>query len=328
MSFFGFLLGLGLTAASLACATALLVAAFAPLAGAMTRSSARRADLALLGGLLPGVVAIVGTSLAALPAALAGLGLASDHCLQHDHHWHLCPEHLGGFPPWMALCGAAAIAIAVARAGVRLVDGHSQRRLVRAVVGVGERSRLEDGTAVVVVDGPPTLLHAAGDVVIASRTLLDTLSDASRRAALSHEAAHVRRGDSRWLMCLSVAAALAPPGFGAWMLRLYRQAAEEAADEEAAAVVGTVAVAAAVLDVSRLRARSVLDGLPAVDGADLERRVVRLLDLTPRRSRSGAVVVVTALAVLAVAAAPFFDDVHHLAESALASVERARHQGT
>ncbi len=326
MSVLGFFLGLALTAAALSAATSLLVAAACRVVGVLRLSSARRADVALLGGLLPGVVGVVGASLAGLPAFLAIAGLGADHCLQHDHHWHLCPAHLAGLPPWMALCGAAAAAFVVGRAVVVIVERHQQQQLLRAVVDMGARSTLDDGSVVVTVDGPPTLLHAADGFVIASRSLLELLSVSSRQASLQHEAAHLRRGDSRWLFVLSLAASLAPPLFGTWMARVYRQAAEEAADEEAAAVVGVVDVAAAVIDVSRLRQRSVLECLPAVDGADLERRVLRLLSLTPRPRRSGAVVVVVALAAGVLAVTPFFNDVHHLAESALAHVESARHQ--
>jgi Zn-dependent protease with chaperone function len=321
MSGLGFLLALAFTAAVLSSMAALLVAAFAPLVRLMRLSSARRADLALLGGLVPGVAAVVGTGLAAVPALLSLFGLLSDHCLDHDHHGHLCPAHLANLPPWMAFVGAGVAAAAVASGTQRFVETMRQQRLVRAAALVGAQAQTDDGTAMVVLDGPPTLLHAANGFVIASGSLLAALTEGSRRAALAHEAAHVRRGDSRFLALLSLAAALAPPGFGSRMQRAFRQAAEEAADEEAACTVGGVDVAAAVVDVSRLRQRSLLEALPAIDGAELERRVHRLLALTPRPQQSGGFVVISALVAFAVVAAPFFDDVHHLVETALSHFE-------
>ena len=328
MSTFGFFLGLALTGATLASLAALVVVTLAPLAALARLDSARRADLLVFCGLLPAVVGVVGMGLTALPALLALAGVSADHCLQHNHHGHLCPVHLTALPPWMASCGGIVAAVAVARVARLLVAQQQQRRLLRAAALIGARSCLDDGTPLVVIDGPPTLLHAGHEFIVASRALLERLHPRSCRAALAHEAAHVRRDDSRWLMRLAVAGALAPPGFGGWLLRRYRQAAEEAADEAAAVVVGVVDVAAAVVDVSRLRQRSALEGLPALDGANLERRIRRLLTLTPRPRRSGAAVVVGVLLAATLAAVPFFDDIHHLAETALAQVERARHVPT
>jgi hypothetical protein len=93
------------------------------------------------------------------------------------------------------------------------------------------------------------------------------------------------------------------------MQRLYRQAAEEAADEAAAVVVGGVDVAAAVVEVSRVRLRlqrQALLGLPAIDGGDLTARIERLLATEPRARRSGAPVVVATLLLASLAVAPFF----------------------
>ena len=323
-------LGLALIGAVLALVGAALVAVALPVAVAVVRpGSARRADLALLGGLLPAVMAVVGMALVAGPSLLAVFSVAADHCLQHSHHGHLCPIHLQGLSPWLVVVGGAVTVAVLGRLGRRLRARVQQRRLVLASSLLGDHQRLADGTTLVVLDGPPTLLHAADDVVIASKSLLDGLSARSLQAALAHEAAHVRRGDSRWLQRLSLAAALSPPVFGAWMQRLYRQAAEEAADEAAAVVVGAVDVAAAVVEVSRVRLRlqrQALVDLPAIDGGDLTVRIERLLAIEPRARRSGAPVVMATLLLATLAVAPFFDRVHHLAETALAHVERPSHQ--
>lgn len=326
----GFGLGLAVIGAVAAIVAAGLVAVALPAVVALTKpGSARRADLALLGGLLPAVTAVVAMALVAGPSLLALVTLADDHCLQHDHHGHLCPIHLQGLVPWLAVVGGVIAASVLGRLALRLVARVRQRRLVLASSLVGDHHRLADGTTVVLLDGPPTLLHAADDVILASKSLLEGLSAQSVQAALAHEAAHVRRGDSRWLHRLSVASALSPPLFGAWMQRVYRQAAEEAADEAAAVVVGAVDVAAAVVEVSRVRLRlqrQALVDLPAIDGGDLTVRIERLLGLEPRDRRSGAPVVMALLLLATIAVAPFFDRVHHLAETALAHVERPRHQ--
>ncbi len=323
MSMLGFVLGLVAVAATSATLAAVVGAVAVGAARRSPLSAARRADVALFAALGPAVVALVVVVLVALPALLAQRGLAADHCLQHDHHGHLCPTHLTGLSSWLAAVAAVAAAAAVLRLALRLADLGRQRALLRVAVGLGEQSILDDDTTLVTLEGPPTLLHAASSVVVASRALLTQLSPASRRAALAHEAAHVRRGDARCLSLLSLATSLAPPIFDTWIQRGFRQAAEEAADENAAAVVGVFDLAGAVVDVSRLRLRSSLDVLPAIDGGDVEGRVERLLRLNPRARRSGAAVVVGALTALSLATLPFFDDVHHLAETALAELEPA-----
>ncbi len=316
MSVFAFALGLVFVGAVLSTSVAVVGFGVAAASSLLPVSAARRADLFFLLGLAPALVGLFGMVLVALPSLLAGAGLAADHCLTHDHHTHLCPVHITGLPAVLAAIAAGAFVVAVLRLGTRLFDLLQQRALVRAATGIGECTPLED-TTLVILAGPPTLLHAGDDVVLASRALLDGLSAGARRAALAHETAHVRRGDARCLSLLSLAAACAPPLLGEQMIRRYRQAAEEAADEDAAAVVGVVDVAAAVVEVSRVRLRSALDGLCAIDGADIEQRIRRLLALQPIARRSGAVVVVAVLAGATLSSLPFFDDVHHLAESAL-----------
>lgn len=113
--------------------------------------------------------------------------------------------------------------------------------------------------------------------------------------------------------------------FGAWIARAYRQAAEEAADEEAALVVGAVDVALAIVAVSRVRGRFAHEALLALDGANIERRVVRLLTLQPQRRPSRAVAAIALLVAGAATAVPFFADVHHGAETVLAHVATTHH---
>ncbi len=319
MSVLAFSLGLIAVGAALATFTAIVAAVIATASSLLPLSAARRADLFFLLGLAPGLIGVLGMVLVALPSVLAGVGLVADHCLSHDHHIHLCPVHIAGLPAAVAAVAGGVFVVAVLRLGTRLLHLVQQRKLVRAAICIGERSSIE-GTTVVTIAGPPTLLHAGDDLILASRTLLQGLSYRARRAALAHETAHVRRGDPRCLSLLSLAAAWTPPLFGELMVRAFRQAAEEAADEDAAAIVGVLDVADAVIEVSRLRLRTALDGLCAVDGADIERRIHRLLALQPRPRRSGAVVVVALLMGASLASVPLFADVHHVAESALAHV--------
>lgn len=325
MSTLGFFLGLVCVSAAAASFAAAGGVVLLTLLTRFPLASARRADVAQLCGLLPASAGAATFLLTALPALLGVAGFGVDHCLEHDdHHWHLCPRHFSGMPQWMTLASVIVVVTVFTRALVSLYRAHAQAALVRAASRLGRHSRFADGTVVVELDGPPSLLHAAGSFILVSRRLLHELGGVARDGVLAHEAAHIRRGDPQWLRRLSIATAFAPPGYGRWVSGLYRQAAEEAADEEAAVVVGAVNVAAAVVEVARIRRRSALDALPAAlpaaDGADLERRVLRLLALEPERRVSGARLVVAFLAVAGLAALPFVQQVHHLAESLLGDV--------
>ena len=315
MSVAGFLLSLAVIAAVSSTVTAVAGGVMLALVSRLRPSPARAADLALFVGLAPGMVAVVIAALVALPALFAATGVLPDHCLQHAHHGHLCPLHLATVPAWVAVVGSFVSLIAVGRFLVRAFDHREEQRLWRGLIAVGAAHV----DRVVVVDGPPTLLHAGDDVIVASATLLCALDDTMRRAVLAHETAHLRRRDSRSLHALLFAEALSPPAYGAAVVRRFRQAAEEAADEAAAVVVGAVDVAAAIVAVARARQGSRFDhARPAIAGGDLERRVRRLLSIEPRERRAGAHVVVAAFVVFIVAALPLFADVHHVAESAFA----------
>jgi Zn-dependent protease with chaperone function len=268
-----------------------------------------RAEASAWLALAPALVALslaVGVS---VPSMLSALGLGVDHCVGHEHHPHLCAWHGAVLPPWLALVGAAAwatFAVRMARALVGLVRAE---RLGGALAKLGES---RSGYHLVPATVP--VCHALGLVhprVLVSRAVVDRLDARSLRAVLAHEQAHVDRSDPRWSALLELAVCVAP--FASRWTRVWREAAEEAADDAAAASTDGVTVAHALVTVARLR----LDGAPgfAFGATDLERRVNRLLGgrVSPRRSRTlmGALMMISMAVVLV---AGEHERLHHVVE--------------
>lgn len=313
-----FILGAAAVAAGLSVCVAVISAGALALASKRA-SAARRADLAFTCAVLPGVTALVGTVAAALPSVLAALG-ADDHCLHHLHHAHLCPVHSGALHSRILVVGALALAFSATVLVVWIARAARGARFVRGARAVGERSTV-DGITVVALGGAPRLLHAVGalhPIVVVSAALLEALSPSARVAVLAHEAAHVRRRDGLALWLLSMLSFVSPPVFSAWARRAFLSAADEAADEEAAVVVGPLAVAAALVEVAQRRSRSPLDGIAlAADGGSIEARVNRLLHLRPRRHTPQLHVVAVAGVCAALAMLSWSESVHHAVETAL-----------
>lgn len=143
--------------------------------------------------------------------------------------------------------------------------------------------------------------------------MIDRLDARELDAVIAHERAHVDRHDPLWSAILAFAACVAPFS-GPW-IGLWREAAEEAADDHAACATDGLTVARALVSVARLR----LDDTPgfAFGASGLERRVRRLLDNRARPRRSLALSGALALAALAAAGVGAgHEPLHHFVEEA------------
>jgi len=310
-------LGFGLATGSLALATATAVALLVrPWAAALRGApAARRADIAAFAAVAPLLAAALAVGAVLWPAVGAPLGWAVDHCIGHVHHPHLCPRHGHASGP-AAAAGAAAWLWGVARTGAVL------RALVRAeALGTRLAALGEDLGGFTLLPVRPALCHVVGlraPRILVSASVRAALPADALGAALAHERAHLTRGDLRWSAALRLATA-AVPGAGLWH-GIWREAAEDCADDAAARVHGGGAVADAVLRVARLGADAPALGLGvggATGEAALERRVHRLLagGEPPRPPRAGLGLVLggaAAAAALAVA----HGAVHHAVETA------------
>jgi Zn-dependent protease with chaperone function len=121
--------------------------------------------------------------------------------------------------------------------------------------------------------------------LIIARSVLNSCSDAELRAMLAHEQGHIDRRDNLRRLLISIA-----PDILNWlpisetMFAAWREAAEEAADDEAVkcGADGRARLAAALVKVARLAAgthhQSPMPASALYRGESLERRVRRLLD--------------------------------------------------
>lgn len=273
-------------------------------------SPVARAEVSAWLALLPASTAAVLVCEVAVPSVSYGLGLGPDHCLGHDHHLHVCSWHGAILPAWLAWIGAFGWAVSAVRAA-QVVGGLVRtERLGTALAALGAA---RDG--VHLVPATVALCHAVGVVrprVLVSRAVADRLPADEFRAAVAHERAHIDRADPRWSACIALAGCAAPLTAGRWV-RVWREAAEEAADDIAACATDGPTVARALVAVARMGIAP-SPGL-AFGGAGLERRVVRLLagPLPPRRTLVGAgALLLAASACLVVVLA--YEPLHHLVE--------------
>jgi len=326
MALAGFLLQCAAIAALLGMgASALVLAVGLGLRPALPRlRPSTRADLAFLGGVLPAVVAIVGTSATALPPVASAFGLMADHCLQHGHHLHICIIHGPSLHAGVALLGTAALAAWAGRSGLWL------RRLLYAAHDVRELERLGKVTSaafvVIEVPGASRLCHAVGAFrrrILLSQQLSGALSADALRCALAHESAHLSRRDPLANVILSLAGLFVLPIVARSFQRAYRVAAEQACDDEAAASAGDgLRVAEALLAVAALQhaaPQPVPGAMLGFGQHSLQTRVERLLSLGAQRPRAAYALVTAAIVSVAALLLALLQAtaLHHAVETAL-----------
>lgn len=281
-------------------------------------SAVRLADSLVVAGVLPMLVAVGLAVALVVPTALDLSGVHPDHCHAHDHGLHLCGVHGDVHSPLMAL-GVVLLTIASVRGvalGTRLWRASSD---IATLGSMGTRRG-----ALVEVPGEVALCHATG--VIRPRVLLSAglrvrLGVPAIDAALAHEYAHLRRRDPAVLVLLQFASIFGLPTLG--LTTAFRAAADEAADAEAAAEVGAITVAEALVRLARIVNERSAPPSPvalAFGAHPLERRVELLLGgpLSPEKARGLSLSVAVAIAVLllgAIGAEP----IHHLVEDLLLS---------
>ncbi len=315
-------IGLTLESTAIAAAAACLVSlgAWAWLRRADTTrtTSARRADLALLAGVLPMLTGLAVLVALILPSVLHAAGVQADHCALHDHHRHLCALHAATDPGGLALAGAGAMAWLATRA-VSL--GARQWQAVRSISALQRLGRWTEDARFpqVRVPGSPWLSLAVGIFsprILISASLESRLDRSAFEAVIEHESAHLRRRDPQALAAITWAGLFAAPGVASLVRAAFLDAAEEASDAEAADRLGAPAVARALIAVARVQrvrppAMSMGFGYTSV-----ERRVRVLLDAPQVAARSHApLLVLFALGTAAVLATAGSDWLHHAVES-------------
>lgn len=261
------------------------------------------------------------TGLCLLPSLLGLLWPRLDHCLEHPGHIHLClihpPSAFGGLLGW-AVLGAfwgvvAAGAVAVARPALGAA---------RSLAALWRAARYEPAVGAHLITSSLPFCAVVGWVrqkIVLSTALADALPRGLLRVVLAHEAAHVRRRDSLWLLVASLVSVAHLPWLRRALLADLALAAELACDEDAAAAIGDrLGVAEAVVFVERLLSdRTTGHGLaPAFGGSDVAVRVEALLE-PGRGAPTLAPSIVGAALIGAVLALTPSSTLHHWTETLL-----------
>ena len=286
-----------------------------PAAGRARRIAAWSAAPWLVGGLL--------VALCFLPSMWSALGIAADHCPLHDDgHVHLCFEHAPRGPVSLIellLLGAAATGAGIVFARVVAAQVATWRAVVALVRGSGktEGGLIPSSTPLSVTTG------LFRPLVLVSTGLRERLRPEVLAVVLEHERAHARRRDPLRLVAAALLSAGHLPSTRRLLLSDLALACEQAADDEAASVVGDrVRVAEAIVAVERVMG-STGSGLAAAMGMDGASTVARVEGLL-REPPTCAPTLLRGLlwGVAAVAAVLLASTLHHLTETLLEVLAR------
>ncbi|MHB8873244.1 MAG: M48 family metalloprotease [Myxococcaceae bacterium] len=263
--------------------------------------------------------------LIAVLAADSALALsAADHCLDHDHHLHLCLRHGAAWAsqPW-ALCLVAFAATFVSVRFTLSLSAHwgAQRaasRLRMLGVSLGH-------PACYLVPSDERFAFTAGllsPTVVFSSAAWDVLEPEQREAMLAHELAHVAHGDLWRRAALGFAASFGAPYLVSRALQMWELSAERICDRHAArAVLRPSTVASAMLALVRMGpTRLAPEGAAFAAASHLPERIESVLREEPggeRHSRRLLIVLAVASALFAMACGAFAGPVHHALETIL-----------
>lgn len=163
-----------MSALSFALALAMVAAPTAVVASALFRlaipfvrrlSPVPRGEVAAWLAVAPVLLALALAAAVAVPSVRYGLGLGPDHCLDHDHHVHICAWHGAVLPAWLAAVGALAWAAVAVRVAQVAGDLARAERLGASLAALGHAV---EGVHVVPTTIP--ICHAVG--VVRPRVLL------------------------------------------------------------------------------------------------------------------------------------------------------------
>jgi Zn-dependent protease with chaperone function len=349
LAFFAALASVGLGAAWLTSALTRLLHTLLPAAlhaRLLQLPPHARTELAAGLVLLPILLGASSMIAAGFPSLLYAIGWGVDHCPEHTHHLHFCYWHASMVSP---------LILGVSAGGYLLTFAHLARltrELLRVEVLAKALQRVSQPRAGFwLVPSAFPLCHTVGTFrprVFISEGVLTSLNAEEGQAALAHETAHLHRADPRWGALLTLCDRIGRPidlraptrpgpdaAAGPW-LQLWREAAEEAADDHAAALTDGPTVARALLAIARLRLhppdltplqpsspQGPFSGFAFGEGA-LERRVHRLLQnlpTGPNRAPDGRRPGTTAIFLglfLVFGAVVANDPLHHAIEAAWA----------
>ncbi|MFB6351693.1 MAG: M48 family metalloprotease [Bradymonadaceae bacterium] len=264
---------------------------------------------------LPLVGAVALTGVALLPSVLHAAGIAADHCGAHPSpHVHLCLVHAGhGHASSLAWIGIGAAAVWLGLRASPIVGEWVRASRQLAELRASSRYDADQEAWVVASEFPFAMaVGLAVPRVLVSDGLRAALSDEHMAVVRAHEQVHARRRHTLLQALAELVAILHVPAVRGWLSDEIELACEQIADRQAARESeGVVEVADAIVHVEKLvRSSGTRQTLrTAIDGNELERRVVGLLDDPWERSpRAPEALAAVGTAILLVYS---YDVVHH-----------------
>lgn len=260
---------------------------------------------------------------AVLLPGLGGLVWPSwDHCLAHDHrHAHLCFVHL----PLHAHAGSFSLIGLVAlwlwlRVYATLSTSWKAFRLVSRLPSLGVWNA-QLGAWVLPTEQPVCFLGGLlQPAIFLSEGFMASTTPGELSVALSHERAHMQRGDIRAQLFARCATLLLGAKSRGLLLQALAVSAEQSADEVAAAHLGSrLQVAETILKVESLLHRASSQLAPAVAAFGSEAVPLRVASLLEPRLSAGAVKHwVCGFVGLLVLIVALNEPIHHFVEAMIA----------
>lgn len=256
----------------------------------------------------------------ALGAVAVGkrLGWLDDHCAGHGH-LHFCLDHFPALQmsPWpLILLGLGAlilVMLVIRRAWRGAQESARLNALLRLLPEGGVLRQIDNDYPVALVARP------LRPVILISRGMLNLLNHSERRVLLAHEAQHLRCGDLRHALLLELLLTLHLPQTASALRSTWRQAIEERADDRVAERFGHALTAQTLLKVAKQQHFAAAPMGLAASGADVVRRIERLLQDTDLSTDPGRLRAFW-LAALSLASAMPLAAAHHAVETALAMI--------
>ncbi|HJQ48689.1 MAG TPA: M56 family metallopeptidase [Amycolatopsis sp.] len=239
-----------------------------PLARLVTSGSRPRTGVWLL--TVAALALAAGSTAALCVLAFAGLSLVPAVADYGDWSAATLRDMEIASVPVEALSGVVLVAIVVSTVAGLVRHAKWLRGVVRTIDGVPAR-------LVVLPDAEPLAFAIPwrGGRIVVSRSMLDALSPAERRALLTHEGMHLRGRHHLFLTAVAVAATLNPV---LWPLRsAVIFLVERWADEETSLYLGDRRVVASAVAKAALASRTPVTLAPAATAGPVPRRVEALL---------------------------------------------------
>ena len=307
------------------------VAAFAALISKLTFPSAlmwlkrlapsTRSNLLWIWAMLPLLLGLAALFIVLLPSMFHFMGIATDHCLEHVHHAHLCLVHSPAFvgnPLELLVLGSLALVTfrKLSRIGASIIRDCRTTSMLNSMSI--QPSNPEDHHVLTSNRVFAFTIGLFRPLVFVSSRLTEVLDHKELLIVLSHEDGHRLRRDGLRKLSARILASAHFQTTRQTLLAELELATEQSCDEHAAGSLDDrLSVAETILKLSRLASMDHIrgDSVSAFNASDCERRIEGLLNPPIPRNRYLSAIWMVILCVLSVSGLMSADFWHHITES-------------